>query len=113
MPLWYLEGKNPEDLVQRDFGYARRTLRYCFGLDLTLIELVKLRHYVEDAVRDLFLVEHRRNGFQARDEAVKRFLIFEYGLPPKFKVVDNAIMGIPYKPLNEWLKRRQEEMHFP
>src|SRR3989344_1462162 len=112
MPLYYLT-KRPEEILQKRYEVARNILEISFGLNLTLPHLWKLRNiYTRNAIDNLYRVEQKKNAVRISEEAVLWFLHEEFGIPPYFEpAFRTTAQGVPYRPLNELLRRRQEEMH--
>lgn len=101
------------DSPQNVFNKARDIIRYFFGMKLSLIELVKLKGYASDAVRDISLIEHPCDSFNPDEEAVTRFFVHEYGIPPGYRPLFNTVGGIVDRPFTQHLQIMQESFHIP
>ena len=99
--------------VQEVFNEARAIVKSFFGLELTLIELVRLKECSEAASKDLRVIEHTQNSFHPRADAVARFLHLYYDIPLDYEPMHEQIGGVIDKPFCVYLKIIQSRKHLP
>lgn len=100
--------------IQEVFERANLFLRYCVGLKLTLIELVKLRRCAVDTVNEVYRIKMMHNSFNSAGETAIRFLFMEYGLTILDKQLYLPIIaGYSSEESSQILNWLQEKMHHP
>jgi len=115
--------KNPYN-EQEVFREARAGIKNWFGLDLTLIELARLKEYVPKVIKERLEIDGRKHPhapFDPSAETMGRFMTDYYGIPPNHL---NAIAGMwgdtcpflagEYNPkLKQLMRIYQERAHLP
>ncbi len=100
--------------VQEVFRDARSALKNCFGLELTLIELVLLRHEAADSIRRLPENPMSKDIFHPYMDAVVAFLDKFYGIESGYApVIDNLDRLCTDEPFRQYLRIIQEKSHMP
>jgi hypothetical protein len=103
--------------IQEEFNKAREFIKQEYGLELTLIELVRLRNdYVKPAVEMMNSFDFTRSdcGYDPDIESATNFLADYYGIPAYdiFWVNSQYILGA-FPKIREYLKIVQERAHKP
>lgn len=105
------------DQLRFNFEEALSILRCCFGLNLSLIEQMRLRECVDELAEDFMRSnsEYRENRFEIIGESIARFLFHFYDVPPSYKdTVERIREGFIYscdEAFLDELKLRQEFYH--
>jgi len=110
MPL--LEPEQVPD-VNKTYTKANEYVKYFFGLNLTLIEKVRLRHHVQEALENLAKVDSQKYLVNPEEEAVMGFLYDQFGIPFAYEPAMKTLKGYIDKPFCQYLQIQQERMHLP
>ena len=114
------------------FEESKKCINYVFGLELTLIEQVRLKESIDnifddlDKIRDLNdkknkgkLVLGEANEYEATGEIITRFMMDYYGLPFDFARVHTSLprevdlYRYHQEEFKEYMRLLQERMHLP
>ena len=101
--------------AQEIFSRAKKSVEDLTGLELTNIELVKLKEIASTVEK--ILKEQRPNvgdGFAPVQETIARFLFECYGIDsPVTQWAELGIKKRGAKDVKQWFKDKQGEQHFP
>jgi len=98
-----------EEQVQRIFEFELREAKMFFGIDLSLIEKVKLRSYVREACREN--VDANLANYFNSSEALSRLMAEYYGMPPLESDFVYWTEGLGQKNFFEYMKLQQMDAH--
>ncbi len=98
--------------VQKVFNEVRVQLKRGWDFEPTLIELVRLRHYVADSVENFERLENPSSewGFDPDGEAIVRFFSDLYAVPIEYHYQNVGEFGRKFR---QYLKIKQEKAHYP
>jgi hypothetical protein len=83
-----------------------------FGLRLSVIEKVLLRHYVRDACESLEGTQKMRNMYRPSEEGLARFFIMEYDLPYSCGIAKHVWTHASTESMRVYLMRKQFEKKY-
>lgn len=108
---------------KKTFDYSLKILRQGYGLELSLIEKVILKHILEDCFNQLDQMSYScrsgHGGFNPVAETVTQFLVEQYGIPHEYSTIhlqgsDKSDLAIKnHDEFKEYLRREQERMLLP
>ena len=95
------------------FEQSRDMLRYNFGLNLSLIELIMLKHEVPSVIGEMQKSQNPRDIFNPDEEVALRFLNKHYDIPFGWNPAIQTSVGNIDEGFVEYLQREQLRRHAP